>query len=206
MTGGALELQRVLVEADRAVRARPFFARALRGRLSGAEYAELIAQTLELLDSLGAPSVEALSRAGRRDLVRLREASTAPEAPCPSARLLACARAGLDARDTPADLGQAGLAVVGTSWCADLAGALETPYPGRTGFLRRLREEALRCAAALCAGLRAGTLDPRWTCASAELGRAALLGLAAHLELRWPEPLAHVQLTAKARSPRRRSS
>lgn len=183
MIDTGLPIQRLRLELDRTLRSRAFFARAVEGRLSPAEYADLLVQLSSLIDALDGPHATDLVELGRED-ARDVVAGGAPCAPCHVVSLVGCAarRRRAFTRET-SDLS---LAVLGTSWTADAAVALSSPFCGSTRLLSALSIRAQDGTARLLDSLTSNVTEVQPLYACAELMRGALLGLATYLDAAWP--------------------
>ncbi|MCO5165129.1 MAG: hypothetical protein M9894_02020 [Planctomycetes bacterium] len=183
-----LPLRRLRLELDRTLRSRAFFARAAAGRLDRAEYLDLVDQLAALIAALGAGRPAELLTLARADLEALQEAASRPRRPCASIDLVAAALRAEAPRDWAPDVA---LSVVGTSWAADAEPPLAERFPRATRLLgdlaRRSRGSVDRVAAWLVGAERDELLR---VYAFSELARGALLGLATHLDLSWPAPVA----------------
>jgi hypothetical protein len=179
-------LRLIRKRTEKTLITRPFFARASSGELSAGSYTDLLAQLGEMVANLS-PTARTLARFARRDLGDLGE-SWNTNGPC-----VAVAHFGVTARSCAAELPaevalDAGLAVIGTSWCRRSAKRARDHGHLPSAFLEQLWDQGrssldrLEAAAAL-------PFDPQHLYAFAELTRGALLGLATYLDLTWPAPL-----------------
>jgi len=171
---------RLRLELDRTLRTRPFVSRSFRGALSPGAYRDLVAQLAALAEPSGDRS---LARAAVSEL-------GAPPHPEPCAATALFKGAILEAGICPRVAGPPLLAAIGTSWLLKASQGsgslrrgefLEELYARGKSSLERLRHEL------------AGNADESY--ALAELARGAMLGVATYLELAWPPPVVHVELS-----------
>jgi hypothetical protein len=189
---------RTRLELDRALRARGFIARAIRGRLGADEYADLIAQLASLVLAGAHDRAAELVDCAANDLVALSGGATAPLAArreaCFAVTLFAGAaasRAQALASDSALDIV---VAVVGTSWLRDSARRSDERWPHAASFLHAIAARS-RAALVRLARLDRHAEERHGVYAFAELTRGALLGLATYLDLTWPAPIATLGTT-----------
>jgi hypothetical protein len=168
-----LPLQRVRLELVRALRVRPFVARALRGTLEEGAWKALVVQLARLVETIG-PLPDELALVAQE------------HAPCAAVRHFGVAAADYAVCLTPEDALNVLLAVVGTSWIADVS----RKQARRAGcsLLEAIAARGPESLSCLRSKLSAATLDPQHVYGFAELVGAALLGIATYLDLTWPAP------------------
>lgn len=189
-----LPLDRLRLELDRTLRTRSFFARAVTGRLQRLEYAALISQLTFLLDTLTCGAARELVEVGRQDVTELAPVEV-ESTPCKTVLLLLDTTRSLKRVAIPRrDAYDLCLLIIGTSWATDAADSLTRTFPGATRLLVELSARSPQSLQRVGSHLVEGKRDAETIYAFAELGRGALLGLAAHLDHVWPSPLGVLDL------------
>jgi hypothetical protein len=182
-------LQRIRLELDRSLRARPFFARAIRGDLDARPYGDLIAELAGLFTAVDRDGARELDELASRDLLEL-NGGIAPGSrrlcwASGHVRALAGSYApyleSLDALDLS-------VALFGASWCLDACGSLSARHPAATAFLEELSRRGPARFLAVMERLRRGAVDGRHASTFAEVASGVILGVATYLDSIWPAP------------------
>ena len=211
----AIPLKRLRLELDRDLRGRWFFARAVRGSLSAPEYLDLLAQLEGLTRIAGGAEAEHLERLRVQDVANLAPnlevvpavdllygVGSLPGAldlpRCPSLDYLAwlVQHEGWPRADVSL---QVALAVLGTSWASEAAGALVERFRGSGAFLEEVALAGPRASSALERPLDGLLADPQPIHAATELVRGAFLGLATYLDSTWRTPVISTGRASKER-------
>jgi hypothetical protein len=183
-----LPLQRIRLELDRALRARPFFARAVRGSLAPSAYRELVASFRSLVRAVSFRHGRDLDARATRDLQLLSawsdEGSSGPRCDVHE-HFSAVGRsyAKCLGEDLTFDIA---LSVFGTSWARETASRLGRRLP--VSLLSEIGTRGPRSLDDLALRLDGCDETSAHAFAFAELVRGALLGIAAGLDARWPAP------------------
>ncbi len=181
-------LQRIRLQLDRSLRARPFFARAIRGDLDARPYGDLITELAGLFTAVNREGARALDDLASKDLLELNVGAPGSRRMCWASSHLQALAGSYAPYLEPADALDLSVALFGSSWCLDAHGSLSMKHRAASAFLDELSRVGPSRFLAVVERLHRGVLDGRHASTFAEVACGVLLGAATYLDSNWPAP------------------